>query len=84
MITIAVVLTLTSEREERQAAIKSLRELSDVTLGRMVGNRLPVAIQTDSERGDADLWRQVRRSAGILHAEVVFAEVGTWEVESGC
>ncbi len=84
MITIAVVLTLTSEREERQAAIKSLRELSDVTFGRMVGNRLPVAIQTDSERGDADLWRQVRRSAGILHAEVVFAEVGTWEVESGC
>ena len=84
MITIAVVLTLTSEREERQTAIKSLRELSDVTLGRMVGNRLPVAIQTDSERGDADLWRQVRRSAGILHAEVVFAEVGTWEVESGC
>ena len=76
MPTISAVLTLTSEPEERHAVIKELSEHAEVTLGKLVGDRLPVVVQTDSQLGDAEFWKHVRRTVGILHIEVVFAELG--------
>lgn len=67
------VLHLSERAELRQAALDALARDSRITLGEPQGTRLPVVFDTVDAREDDELWREVLRIDGVMHADVVVA-----------
>lgn len=72
---VGAVLVLSPDVEARRACLDALTCDARITLGEQLGDRLPVAVATDSMDEDLALWRRLQAMPGVVHTDVVWATV---------
>lgn len=70
---VGAVLVLSEDAQATEKSIETLSRDARVTMGERVGDRLPVAVVTDSLDEDRRLWKALQGLPGIVHADVVWA-----------
>ena len=73
MTTVGAVLMLANGQPDRRRVIEKLKDMSEITVGEIIGDRLPIAVETLSLVHDRDVWNRLREMPSILHYEIAFA-----------
>lgn len=70
---VGAVLVLSEDAQAAERSIETLSLDARITLGERTGDRLPVAVVTDTLDEDRLLWKEVQRLPGVVHTDVVWA-----------
>jgi len=67
-----LVLTLSADAPDRDAALAALRADSRVTVGELVAASLPVVTETDTMDAHEALWHELAALEGVLMVRLAF------------
>jgi nitrate reductase NapAB chaperone NapD len=72
-----LVLTLSDDQARRDAALAALGENPSLSLGVLLHQRLPVAMDTINSEMDKELWNWISSLPGVLFIDLVCADFST-------
>ncbi len=67
-----LVVSLCFNPQSQVKAIELMGEEPRITLGKVVGNRLPIVVDTTSDEDDRELWDWLNSLPGVDRIEVAF------------
>ncbi|HRQ73914.1 MAG TPA: hypothetical protein PLU35_12890 [Phycisphaerales bacterium] len=78
-----LVVTLESDPQGAERAIRALRQDPRITLGDRAGERLAIVVETGSRFEDEEVYAALKSTPGVRFVDVAFVEFGSGEEGAG-
>lgn len=66
-----LILSLSDDPRNRDAALQAIKQHNAISLGEMQGRRLPIVVDTPGSDTDREVWAWLHELSGVLFVDLV-------------